>query len=537
MKKIWWSIGIIVVLLVAGILSYRALASQQSSSAATLQTATVQRGSLASTLNSSGTARSGQSATIVWQTSGKVGEVTLQPGDLVRENQELAALDPNTLSTEMITARQDLINAKKALDDLLNSKLQQAQALQSVEDSQKALDGLKQIAAEDSSQAQLALANAQAALEDAQRTRNKMNYPHSSDKLIIEKADTDYRLAKREYKQAVDDYEQVAKKKLTSPDRVQALNRLVTAKQAMDKAFATYNWYLQNYTNTEIAQADGDLAVAKANLEKAQADWDNLKNGTSSAAIALAEATLADAQREWKRVKDGPNADDIAAAQAAVDAAQASLDHAHLLAPFAGTITEVSVKTGDLVNAGDLAFRIDDLASIYIDLQISEVDLASLKVGQQATLEFDAIANKQYNGEVTEIGIIGTVSQGVVNYPVTIRITDVDENIRPGMTASATIVVDQRDDVLLVPNKAIRTSGGQQTVTILFEGQQITVPVTVGLTNDSTSEVTSSQLREGDVVVISSSASTSSNTTNGNGRNFEGPPGGFGGPGGGIPIP
>jgi multidrug efflux pump subunit AcrA (membrane-fusion protein) len=141
------------------------------------------------------------------------------------------------------------------------------------------------------------------------------------------------------------------------------------------------------------------------------------------------------------------------------------------------------------------------------------VDLASLKAGQPATLEFDAIADKVYNGEVTEIGMIGTVSNGVVNYQVTVHITDADEDIRPGMTASVTITVDQAEDVLTVPNKAIRTSGGQQTVTVLFEGQQIILPVTVGLVGDSLSEVASEQLREGDMVVINGTTSSTTSTS------------------------
>ncbi len=503
-------------LLVAGGLAYRAYASAQAATGTEVQTATVQRGSLESTLSSSGNTRSGQSATIVWETSGKVGDVTLQEGDLVKEGQELAALDPNTLSTEMIQARQDLINAQQALDDLLNSKLQQAQALQAVEDAQKALDSLKQTAAEASSQAQLALANAQDAYNDAVRTRNAMNYPHSSDKLTLEKAETDYLLAKAAYKEAFQEYTKYQKKNLTNPDRVRALDRLITARQKMQTELATYNWYLLSYTDVEIAQADGELAVAKANLEAAHSEWDNLKNGSSDAAIALAEAQLSDARREWERVKDGPDANELAAAQAAVDAAQASLDHARLLAPFSGTITEVDVKSGDLVSNGDAAFRIDDLASLYIDLQISEVDLASLKVGQPASLEFDAIADKVYTGEVVEIGMIGSVSQGVVNYPITVRITDADKTILPGMTASVKIVLQQVDDVLLVPNKAIRTSNGQKSVTVLFEGQQISVPVTAGLTNGSMTEVTSDQLLEGDVVIItgSTASTTTSSRTN-----------------------
>jgi HlyD family secretion protein len=530
MKKRMLISGILVVILAAGFFGYRAYASSQAASQEEVQTATIQRGSLTATLSASGNTRSGQSATIVWQTSGKVGEVTLQPGDLVQEDQELAALDPDTLSTDVIEAKQNLIDAQQAQDDLLNSKTQQAQDLQAVEDAQQALDDLKQTAAENASQAQLALADAQQALTDAQKNRVKMNYPHTTDPLVTEKAHTDYLLAKQAYKEALKEYNKVKHKKMTNPERVKALSRLVTAEKDMNTKLAIYNWYLLDYGDEDIAEADGELAVAQADLEKAQADYDRLKNGTSQAAIDLAEATLADAQREYERVKDGPSQADVDAAQAAVDAAQATLDHAQLLAPFTGTITEVDIKTGDLVSSGESAFRIDDLSSIYVDLEISEYDLASLKVGQPVTLEFDAIPEVEYTGEVTEIGMIGTVSQGVVNYPVTVRVTNADKEILPGMTASVTITVNQVEDALLVPNKAIRTSAGQKTVTVLYEGQQIAVPVTVGLVGDSMSQVSSDQLWEGDVVVISGSTSSTTTTSNQNNGNLGGGLGGFEGP-------
>jgi HlyD family secretion protein len=527
--------GILIVVLAAGGVAYRAMASNRAAAASEVQTATVQRGSLTATLSSSGNTRPGQTATISWQTSGKVGELTLKPGDLVQEYQALAALDPNNLSTEMIKARQELTDAQQALDDLLNSTLQQAQALQAVTDAQEALDKLKQTAAEESSQAQLALANAQEALDKAQRTRNAMNYSRSSNQLAVEKAQTDYLVAKQDYEKALQEYNEVAQKELTNPQRVRALTNLLAAEQKMKSTRATYNWYVGQYSEQEIAQADAELAVAQANLDKAQAEWDRLKNGVNEAAIALAEAVLADAQREWERVKDGPNATDIAAAQAAIDVAQASVDRAQLLAPFSGTITEMYVHTGDLVSSGEPAFRIDDLALLYLDLQISEVDLASVKVGQQATLEFDAIADKVYSGEVTEIGLIGSVSQGVVNFPVTVRVTDADEDIRAGMTASVTIVVDQREDALLVPNRAIRTSSGQRTVTVLFDGQQFTIPVMVGLTGDSLSEVISDQLREGDVVVNYGTTTSTTSSSNQFSRGFGEPDGFIIAPPGGMP--
>jgi HlyD family secretion protein len=533
-KKALWITGVLVALLVAGFLTYRAIASNKTSEVSQ-QTATVQLGSISSALSSSGTARSGQSATINWKTSGKVDTVSLKAGDLVEADQVLASLDTNTLTSEMITAKQNLIDAKQNLDDLLNSKITQAKALQAVENAQKALDSLKVDSATQSSAAQLALANAQEALTTAQKNRTKMNYPHATDKLVIEKAETDYLLAKKVYKDALSAYNQVAKLNLTKPERVKALNDLVNAKQVMDSKFATYNWYILNYSTADITQADAELAVAQANLEKAQADYDELKNGATTAAITLAEANLADAQREYERVKDGPTQDDIAAAQFAVDAAQATLDNAILLAPFAGTVTEVNVSTGDLVNAGDSAFRIDDLSSIYIDLSVSEVDLPDLKVGQQAVVEFDAIPDKQYTGEVTEIGIVGTNSQGVVNYPVTIKITDSDASIKPGMTASVSITTAQDDNVLLVPKTAIKTTGGQRMVTVLFNGQQISVPVTLVMTSDGMSEIQSDQLREGDTILISGTSSSTSTSTSTSNRTDTG---GFGPQGitGGIPA-
>ena len=535
-KTIWFSV-ILIVLIAAGGIGYKVYASSRSTASNTIQTATITTGSLSSTLSSSGNVSAGQSATIKWQTSGKVGDITLKEGDSIEADQVLAALDPNTLSTEMINAKQDLIDAKQNLDDLLNSKTLQAKALQAVEDAQEALNSLQQTAAEASSQAQLAVATAEETLADAQKTRTKMDYPHSSDKLVIEKAKTNYLLAKKAYNEALNNYTKYANKRLTNPERVQALNRVVSAKQTLATALATWNWYQSSYSENEIAQADAEVAVAQADLDKAKADYELLKNGSSQGEIAMAEATLADAQREYDRVEDGASETDIEAAQAAVDAAQATLDHATLEAPFGGTITEVDVSTGDLVSSGDSAFRIDDLASLYIDLEVSEVDLPSLKVGQKATLEFDAIADKTYNGEVSDIGMIGTVSQGVVNYPVTVHITDADSDIHPGMTASISIITDEVTDALLVPNKAIRTSGGQQSITVLFEGQQISVPITVGLVGDSYTQITSDQLRDGDVVVINGTSSTTSSTSNTqNGGNFMiGPGFDGGGPPAGIP--
>ena len=524
-KRTVWLIVLIIVLLATGGLAYRAMASNRAATTNDVQTASVQLGTLTATLDSAGTARSAQSATINWETSGRVGAITLKQGDPVKAGQELAAIDPTTLPSSVSSAQQNLIDAQQAMDDLLHSQTNIATAQQAVVDAQTTLDDLKASTGQDIGQAQLDLVNAQQALVDAQKNRQKMDYPHTTDQLVIQKAQAEYLLDKQATKDAQKAFDKVSHKKLTDPDRVNALNNLVNAQQKEAKALATYNWYILGYSDADKAQADAEVAAAQSALDKAQANYDTIKSGATPAAVALAEAKLADAQRAYDRVKNGPTQADIAAAQAKIDAAQETLDQAHLLAPFAGTITEVDVSTGDLVDQGQTAFRIDDLSSIYVDLQISEVDIQSLQIGQKVALTFDAIPDKTYNGVVSQIGIVGTVSQGVVNYPVTVRMTDADASVRPGMTAAVSIITNQHANVLMVPNQAVRNLSGQSTVTVLFEGQQISVPVTVGLTNDTMTEVSSDQLRQGDEVVLNVSSTSSSGLQN---RSFGG---GFGGPG------
>src|SRR4030095_11997566 len=169
--------------------------------------------------------------------------------------------------------------------------------------------------------------------------------------------------------------------------------------------------------------------------------------------LALKKSQLDDAQREFDRLNNG-NTEDIAAAQARVDAAQATLNLARVIAPFAGRVTEAYPLVGDQVSAGANAFRLDDLTSLLVDVEVSEVDINSVEVGQPVSLSFDAILGKEYHGEVVKVAQTGTSVQGVVNFKVTVELIDADEDVKPGMTAAATITISELEDVLLVPNRA-----------------------------------------------------------------------------------
>ena len=220
--------------------------------------------------------------------------------------------------------------------------------------------------------------------------------------------------------------------------------------------------------------------------------------------LALAKAKLDDAQREFDRLKDGADPVDLAAAQARVDAAQATLNLARVIAPFAGTVTESYPLPGDQVGAGATAFRIDNISSLFVDVEVSEVDINSVNVGQPVTLSFDAILEKEtpYNGKVVEVAQAGTSVQGVVSFKVTVELTDADALVKPGMTAAVNIVVKEIKNELLVPNRAVRLSDNKRVVYLLVDGQPVKTEIRLGSSSDTMSVIAGGDVKEGDVIIL-----------------------------------
>jgi HlyD family secretion protein len=216
----------------------------------------------------------------------------------------------------------------------------------------------------------------------------------------------------------------------------------------------------------------------------------------------LAQAKLLAARQEWERIKDGPDPDDITAAEVRLASVRATLDLARIDAPFAGTVTEVESQVGDLVNAGTAAFRVDDLSRLLVKVQVSEVDINRVEVGQGVVLTFDAILEKEYAGVVTDIASSGSSAGGAVNFTVTVELANPDEDIRPGMTAAANIAVSQLDDVLLVPSRAVRTVGGSRVVYVLRNNVPMMVEVELGASSNAQVQITSGDVKEGDRVIL-----------------------------------
>jgi HlyD family secretion protein len=504
---------VVLVLIGIGLLTFNRFQAQaQSEAINNLQTETARRGDLNITIGATGVVSAEQSAILTWKTSGTVERVYVKAGDLVSTGEPLANLESGTLPREIILAKAELIEAQRALDDLNHSRTEQALAQKAVEDAQEALEDAAHPETLQAEALEL-LANAKEAVEDAEMALYIVQKPVSQS--AIDQVYANMLLKERTYNETrkqVNRFERRLNKPKSElmPWESQSLYRrilkVLNLKLANDQivyeqSAEKYNKLLEPVDPTDLAIAEANLALANAQLAQAEREWERVKDGLGEADIAVLKAKLADAQREWGRLKHGPNEDDIIAAQARITAAKSALNQTTILAPFNGVITQVNSKSGDQVSPGEIAFRLDDTSRLIVDVNVSEVDVNHIYPGQPVILTFDSILAKEYDGLVLEVPPVGEVVQGVANFRVKIEITNPDEKIKPAMTSTTTFLINQLEDVLLVPNRALRFIEGQRVVYILQNGQLVPIEVTLGASSDTYSQVLESDLKPGDPIV------------------------------------
>jgi len=242
-------------------------------------------------------------------------------------------------------------------------------------------------------------------------------------------------------------------------------------------------------TLATLTNADLQLALDKAesDLKIAQENLDRIRSGL---AANITEVDIKQQEVSLQR------------AEAAVTSKAEQVASLEIKSPINGVVLSRSIGVGDeVVGAGQL-FVISDLNSMQMVIAVDELDIVKVKLSQQATIIMDALPGKNYTAEVTRIAGEGTVRDGVANYDVTLTLKS-PQGLMPGMTANATILLDSKKGVLLVPSEAIRTSGTRKTVTVAKGTAMETVQVTIGLRNDVMTEVVTG-LKEGDTVVLSS---------------------------------
>jgi HlyD family secretion protein len=277
-----------------------------------------------------------------------------------------------------------------------------------------------------------------------------------------------------------------------------------------------------------VDENSANLAVAKAQLVKDQASLTYAKLALGRAATLLpTHAVSQDAYDNAKNTYDQALAQitfdeaTIQQRQASLDAAQVNLDYTDIVSPVDGTVVSRNVTMGQTVAASfqtpTLFLIATDLTKMEVDANVSESDIGGIKVGNKATFTVDAYAKRTFEGTVAQVRQSPQTVQNVVTYDIVISVNNSDLMLMPGMTAANRIVVDQRNDVLRVPNQALRyvpktlagaAQSGKAQVWVLRDGSPVSIPVVAGLDDDSFTEIVGGDLNPGDLVITTEQTAT-----------------------------
>ncbi len=276
---------------------------------------------------------------------------------------------------------------------------------------------------------------------------------------------------------------------------------------------------------TIVDQNQANLAVAKAQLEKDKAN------------LAYAKVTYdrysrlgkMDGSASQDAVDNAKNAYDQAVAQigfdqatidqrqAVLDAAQVNLDYTNIASPVDGTVVSRNVTMGQTVAASfqtpTLFLIATDLTNMQVDTNVSESDIGGIKAGNPASFTIEAFPTRSFTGQVVQVRQAPQTVQNVVTYDVVVSVANPDLLLKPGMTATMRVVTDRRDQVLRVPDQALRFSPsglagaaaqpqGSAQVYVLRDGDAVPVPVKLGLDDDTNTEILGGDLKDGDQVIV-----------------------------------
>lgn len=212
----------------------------------------------------------------------------------------------------------------------------------------------------------------------------------------------------------------------------------------------------------------------------------------------------------------------LAVSQAQVERDQANLNYSVIRSPISGVVIARDVDIGQTVAANfqtPILFQIaKDLQQMQINISVAEADIGQLHIGQLINFTVDAFSQRKFTGTVKQIRLNPTIQENVVTYNVVAMVDNDDGALLPGMTANIHFVVRQKDDVLRVPNAALRyqpkdselseggktiKSANQSVLYLLAEGQSTPVTITTGISDGNFTEIVSGEIKAGDKVIIS----------------------------------
>jgi macrolide-specific efflux system membrane fusion protein len=258
---------------------------------------------------------------------------------------------------------------------------------------------------------------------------------------------------------------------------------------------------------SSVEMAELQIKVAKEQVNAAEAQYEialiNWKAAAANTTLKkVYEEQVNFAEANWEAAKLS-----LKITELSLESAELNLEKAEIVAPFDGTVADISITEGKEISATSLAtpaISLVDTGEIRMRGFVDEIDIATIKVGQSANITLDALPDEEVDGEVAFISPIGTALVGVVSYDTTITLKNPTAELRDGMTATAEVIIERRDNVLFIPNRALRGTWENPYVLVFVDGQQEEREVTLGLTDGINTEILSG-LEEGEQVVLPAS--------------------------------
>jgi len=429
-----------------------------------------------------------------------VAEASLQSA---QASQASAKAGQASAEAALLNAKSGLTKAKLARDALADADVTAAANLKGAQagltSAQAQLDALlKGVDAETLEQAHLNWEQAKNSLWNTQLERDAVkgrpgtpDYMRTQMDIAVANAEIAVRLAEISYQQAQEG---------ATEETIAAARASVAAAEAqVINAQAQLDDIADQMAQSEASVTQAEAAVAQAEAMVAQAEAGVLQ---AKAAVAQAEANLASllagASRERLAIAEAQ----VAQARISLEEAQNNLAKATLVAPFDGIVTEVYVEVGEW--ASGPAIDLMDSGSLEVVLDVDEIVMGGLAVGQQATVTLETWPDEELIGEIVSIAPKATQSASeIVTYQVHLSLNAGELPIRSGMTANAELVTASRENVLLVPNRAITADrqAGKYYVNLVQGDTVVKTEVTIGLRDKDYTEVTS-VLEEGDKLAI-----------------------------------
>lgn len=491
----------------------------------------VTRGTITTTVTGTGQVSPSDEVDINPKASGEVTQVDVKVGDSVKAGQVIAQIDDTTAEKTLRDAQASLTGAEITYQKALQqsqSSLTTDQA--SVTSSQNALSDAYLNAYNAMASAYIDMPPITDGLNDIYYTSS--HSPYFSDPqaeiyageqavtykyqagVIFDKAKTDFTTNFAAYKAISLNSSSTALVTTLQQTYTNALE-FQNALQGTYNAIDYINLRILTNKPTQIASDENELDtyLSKINsdvsaLSSAITSIDNAQQSLTDATTSLANDTATLNGSDSLDVQSAKLT--LTQAQNAVTDAQVQDSYYTVTAPFDGVIAKVDVQVGD-TTSGAVATEISPQQ--VAQLTLNEVDAEKVKIGQKATLTFDAVPDLTLTGTVIEVDTLGTVSQGVVSYGVQIQLDTQNSEVKSGMSVSAAIITDYKVDTLIVPSSAVKTQGSVSYVQVSSSTTAApqSVQVQTGISDDTNTEILSG-LTEGQSIVVRtvSSANTTS---------------------------